>query len=161
MKHSEKSVLVTQIMVRVCYVTLLAAVIAFPIIVFKGSDVSGGFVELEIIKGLGGKILVPFYLVVPAGYAVLISLDKLLSNVKKSKVFDSQNVTLLRIISYCCFYAALVGLVSYFVIAKIYMPMESLFILALGEGFVGLIVRVVKNVFEKAIEIKEENDLVI
>ena len=32
---------------------------------------------------------------------------------------------------------------------------------SIGEGFVGLVVRVVKNVFEKAIEIKDENDLVI
>ena len=162
MKHSEKSVIVTQVIVRVCYVLLLIGIIGLPLTVYKDSiPFMHDFAELNLLKVFGKNFIVPFYLVVPAGYAVLICLDKLLANVKQNKVFDHSSVTLLRIISYCCFYAAAVGMVSYFIIAAIRTPLESIFILSLGEGFVGLVVRVVKNVFEKAIEIKEENDLVI
>ena len=162
MKHSEKSVLLTQIIVKACYVLLLTGVIGLPLLVYKEPlSFMRSFAELNIIKFCGRNIIIPFYLVVPAGYAVLVCLDKLLGNVKANKVFERSSVTLLRIISYCCFYAAAVGLVSYFVIAATSTPLESIFILSLGEGFVGLVVRVVKNVFEKAIEIKEENDLVI
>lgn len=162
MKHSEKSVLLTQFIVRTCYVLLLLAVIALPVIVFKDSlTFMRGFAELNILKAFGKKIIIPFYLVVPAGYAALVCLDKLLVNVRNGRVFEKHSVTLLRVLSYCCFYAAAVGLVSFFVVAKINMPLESILILSIGEGFVGLVVRVVKNVFEKAIEIKDENDLVI
>ncbi|MBQ7596326.1 MAG: DUF2975 domain-containing protein [Clostridia bacterium] len=161
MKHSEKSVLLTQIIVRACYVLLFLAAIALTVMVFKGQVFRRSFAEINLLISFGKKVLIPFYLVVPAGYAALICLDKLLANVKQNKVFERSSVTLLRIISYCCFYAAAVGLVSYFVIAATSTPLESIFILSLGEGFVGLVVRVVKNVFEKAIEIKEENDLVI
>ncbi len=161
MKHSEKSVLLTQIIVRACYVLLFLAAIALTVMVFKGQVFRRSFAEINLLISFGKKVLIPFYLVVPAGYAALICLDKLLANVKQNKVFERSSVTLLRILSYCCFYAAAVGLVSYFVIAAISTPLESIFILSLGEGFVGLVVRVVKNVFEKAIEIKEEYDLVI
>jgi hypothetical protein len=161
MKHSEKSVLLTQIIVRACYVLLFLAAIALTVMVFKGQVFRRSFAEINLLIAFGKKVLIPFYLVVPAGYAALICLDKLLANVKQNKVFERSSVTLLRILSYCCFYAAAVGIVSYFVIAATSTPLESIFILSLGEGFVGLVVRVVKNVFEKAIEIKEENDLVI
>ncbi len=161
MKHSEKSVLLTQIIVRACYVLLFLAAIALTVMVFKGQVFRRSFAEINLLVSFGKKVLIPFYLVVPAGYAALICLDKLLANVKQNKVFERSSVTLLRILSYCCFYAAAVGIVSYFVIAATSTPLESIFILSLGEGFVGLVVRVVKNVFEKAIEIKEENDLVI
>ena len=94
---------------------------------------------------------------------IKVCIDKLLINIRNEKIFDNKNVKLLRIISWSCFYAALVGVISYTVIAVIDNPrlFVSFIILAAGEAFMGLIVRVVKNVFEAAIKLKDENDLTI
>jgi len=98
---------------------------------------------------------------VPAGYVALFCLDRILTNIKKDVVFDERNIKLLNIITLCCLFAAVVGLVSYVIIAVIYKSIETVILLALGEGFMALVVRVVRNVFKKAIEIKEENDLTV
>lgn len=157
MWNKEKSVLLTQAIVRICYVLLGAAVIALPVLFFYFGKSEAFFSEF------GKAVIFPFYAVVPAGYIALICIDKLLINIRNEKIFDNKNVKLLRIISWSCFYAALVGVISYAVIAVIYNPrlFVSFIILAAGEAFMGLIVRVVKNVFEAAIKLKDENDLTI
>lgn len=86
--------------------------------------------------------------------AALISLDRLLRNIMKEEVFIPANVKLLRIISWSCFAAAVLMLVC----AGYY----TLFLaVAVAAGFMGLILRVVKNVIEEAVVIKEENDYTI
>jgi hypothetical protein len=159
MWNKEKSVLLTQAIVRICYVTLAVALVALPIFLhYKSTN------TINMIDGFIGFILIPFYFVAPAGYVALISIDKILINMKKEVVFDYKNVKLLRILSWCCFYATLVGVVSYLVVfAMTHNPviLFAYLILAAGELFVGLVVRVVKNIFESAIEIKDENDLTI
>jgi len=158
MKYTDKTAGVTQVCVKVCYFLLAASVAAFPLLMQAQEDDWYYFV---MIAGHGRYLIVPFYLVVPAGYAALICLDKILSNLKKDCVFDSRNVQLLNRITGCCLYAAAVGLVSYIIIAVIYKSIETVFLLAAGEAFMALVVRVVRNVFKKAIEIKEENDLTV
>ena len=80
--------------------------------------------------------------------------DVLLRNIRKGQPFVTQNVTMLRIISYCCFAEVLV-----FVYLAVLKPFAIIVLVACG--FMGLILRVVKNVFEQAIEIREENDFTI
>lgn len=155
MLNKNKSVRITHFIVRVCYALLAAAAVVLPIIL------NNGFYEFDILGEIKSYIIGPFYAVVPAGYIALICLDKLLINIRKEIVFDSKNVTLLRIISWACFYAGLVGLLSFVIILIMDFMFETLFVLAIGEMFMGLVVRVVKNVFEAAIEIKEENELTI
>ena len=81
-------------------------------------------------------------------------MHRLLRNLRRERVFEQENVTLLRAISWLCIAVGVVTLVSGFYYT-------SFFLVAAAAAFCGLIVRVVKNVFEQAIEIKTENDYTI
>ena len=85
---------------------------------------------------------------------LLRSMWQLLQALQQGSVFVSENVMLLKRISTCCFAACLCFL---FFCWKIYM----LLIPALAAGFVGLVVRIVKNVFEQAIPMKDELDFTV
>ncbi|MDR0570408.1 MAG: DUF2975 domain-containing protein [Clostridiales Family XIII bacterium] len=94
---------------------------------------------------------------VAAALFALWLLDRLLRNIRGGEVFVRGNVAALRGISWCCFAeAALLALAAF---------LSSVFflfcLLALMAGFVGIILRVVKNVIEAAVLLKEENDLTI
>ncbi len=94
-----------------------------------------------------------YFLAVPAATA-LAGLWKLLANIEKNKVFVEYNVKILRILSWWCFLAAIICIVSsiwYF----------SFLIVGAAAGFVGILLRVVKNVFARAVDIKAENDYTI
>ena len=107
----------------------------------------------------GDASLVPLYVAVtwfsavPAA-VVLWRLHLLLASIGRGDVFCAQNARSLRIISWCCIAAGLVYLAGGAWDAY-------LLILAAAAGFVGLILRVLKNVFEEAVRIKEENDYTI
>jgi len=79
---------------------------------------------------------------------------KLLFNIKKDKIFISENVKYLRVISWCCFAVALIT----FVAGIFYIPF---LLVAAAAAFVGLMLRIVKNVMQNAVEINEENELTI
>ena len=64
----------------------------------------------------------------------------LLRNISEGEVFIPENVSILRLLSWCCIAAGLVRLFS----ALYYMPF---LIVSAAAAFVGLILRVVKNVF--------------
>lgn len=153
--YNNHSVKLTHFFVRLCYVLLTAAAIALPFLLYKG------LYDFEILSQIKSYIIGPFYCVVPAGYLALACLDKLLVNIKKEKVFDSANIKLLRMISNACFFAGIIGLLSFIFIMVEDFMFETMLVLGLGELFMGLVVRVVKNVFESAIAIKNENDLTI
>lgn len=155
MYKNDKSVRLTHFAVRFCYVMLTLAAVTLPYLL------TSGFFHFEILTQIKDYVIGPFYAVVPAGYVALFCLDRLLGNIRKSRVFDVQNVKLLRLISIACAYAGLVGLISFVVIMLKDFMFETMAVLSAGEFFVALIVNVVKNVFEKAIEIKEENDLTV
>ncbi len=155
---SMKSASLTHIVIRVCYVLLAVSVILFPILM-RAQD--GDRFYFVMIAQHGRYLIYPFYAVVPAGYAALICLDKILVNIKKNIVFDKSNVALLKKITLCCIFAFSVGIASYIIIALIYKSIETVILLAFGEAFMALVVRVVSDVMQKAIEIKEDNDLVV
>ena len=90
---------------------------------------------------------------VPA-FIALIQLAKMLKNIALDRVFVPQNVAALRVISWCCFAVSLVFLCFFF-----YYVLGI--ILAILAAFAGLVLRVVKNVFTQAVEIKAENDLTV
>lgn len=155
MFKKDKSILVTQSIIRFCYLLLAVVSVSLPFLL------SNGFFHFEILSQIKSYIIGPFYAVVPAGYVALICLDKLLINIKKEIVFDSKNTKLLNLISIACVYAGLVGLASFiFILIRDFM-FETMLVLSCGEFFMALVVRVVKNVFDAAIELKEENDLTI
>lgn len=156
--YKDKTAGLTQFVVRLCYFLLAASVIAFPVLM-RAKE--GDWYYFVMIAVHGKYLIYPFYAVVPAGYIALISLSKILTNLKNDTVFDEKNVRLLNIITACCLFASAVGLVSFIVIAVIYKSIETVFLLSMGEAFMALVVRVVRNVLKKAIDIKEDNDLVV
>lgn len=79
---------------------------------------------------------------------------RLLRLVQKGQVFTAVSISSLRGISWCCVFAGLL-----FVLLGWYFPLS----LAVGfvAVFVGLCLRVMKNVIEEATVIKSENDLTV
>lgn len=81
-------------------------------------------------------------------------LFSLLLQVRKEAVFTSRAVSLIRGVSWCC-----LGLCVPFGILGIYFQLS--WIVCLMAVFLGLCLRVCKNAFEVATEIKQENDLTV
>ena len=90
---------------------------------------------------------------VPA-WLTLWSLRQLLRNLRLGVVFTEENVRLLRRVSWCCAIAAAVTALN----ALYYLPF---LFLAVAEGFMALIVRIVKNAFQEAAAMRSELDLTI
>ncbi|MDD4699388.1 MAG: DUF2975 domain-containing protein [Oscillospiraceae bacterium] len=98
--------------------------------------------------------LVAFYSCFIPAVVALILLVKLLKNIQLDKIFIKDNSRFISHISVCCFIVAVICFASGF----FYMPFFMVFIAA---WFMGIILRVIKNVFVAANEIKDENELTI
>ena len=99
-------------------------------------------------------ICVTFYLCAAPGFALLFCLHRLLKNLRRQEVFVEGNTKLLRAISWCCIAVGLVMLGGSW-----FYP--TFLVVAVASAFFGLMLRVVKNVFEQAVELKAENDYTI
>ena len=116
--------------------------------------------DISLGTGLFGSagIVIPMcislYICEIFALTALYSLHVLLGNINRNEVFIPQNTACLRRISWACMLAGC----SLFIFGL----WRFIFILAafLAVMF-GLIMRVLKNVFEKAVEIKSENDYTI
>lgn len=101
------------------------------------------------------------HIILSLGYTALaiifvanVMLMKLLFRVRVELVFTPESISLIRVISWCI---VLLGLV--FLALGYYFLVSSF--AAFACIFLGLCLRVVKNVIEKATEIKNENDFTI
>jgi len=90
---------------------------------------------------------------IPAA-VLLYSLYQLLHHIEKGQVFIAVNVEYLRKISWSSFVGAVICLAS----IPYYFPWTFV---AVAAAFMGLIVRVVKNVVAQAVELKTESELTI
>lgn len=90
---------------------------------------------------------------IPAAY-LLYNLLQLLRRIEAGQVFITDNVECLRRISWSCFAGAVVALASGFY----YLAWLFVFVAA---AFMGLIVRVVKNVVAQAVALKDEADYTV
>lgn len=151
MEHKDRSLIFSQILVKVCYAIVLACCIFAPAMVRYYSEKT---VHLPNADNVTAPLLITLYCCVPFAVCVLVCLDILLKNIGNGQPFISKNVTLLRIISYCCF-----GVSLAFVYFAVLRPFA--FAIVFAAAFFGLILRVVKNCFKKAVEIREENDATI
>ena len=117
--------------------------------VYRGWNING-----EAMQNMSTLFASCFYPCALFAYITLYSLLRLLFNIKKQEIFINANVKYLRRISWCCFAVATITLVG----GVFYIPF--LFV-AVAAAFVGLMLRVVKNVMQNAVEISEENELTI
>jgi hypothetical protein len=90
---------------------------------------------------------------VPAA-TLLALLYALLHKISSGYVFISENVTYLRYISWCCFAGAIICITSGFYYIPWFAP-------GIAAAFMGLIIRVIKNVVAEAVTLQDESDLTI
>ena len=99
-------------------------------------------------------ILAVCYICLPFALLALFSLRQLLKNIMRGDTFIADNIKQLNLLFICCAAAAVITFFSgYF-----YLPF---YIISVAAAFFSLILRVIKNVFRSAIEIKSENELTI
>lgn len=151
MWNSKKSILLS---IAVCFLVaalLLGLAVAFPWLRdWYFLSVHGKLPE----KGAIPAVTICFYLcLVPATWA-LYELIRMLFRIRKDNPFCTENVKALRHISWACALAAVLCIIG----AVWYLP---LILIAVAAGFMAMILRVVKNVMEKAVALREENDLTV
>lgn len=88
------------------------------------------------------------------GWITLWMLWKLLGNMSSGRVFVSANVRAMRTVSWCCAAVAVVCALS----TLYYLPF---LVAAMAAAFMALIVRIVKNAFQSALEMKNELDYTV
>lgn len=147
--NKDKSIKLSLICVYVFAVILLVMDVMAP---FWASWFSREYV---FVKHSGVYMLFTVYLGSIAAWICLWLLRKLLMNIRKGNVFVQENVQNMRRISWCCGIAAAICLISSFLY---YLP---IIVIAISAAFMMLIVRIVKNAFQQAIEMKSELDLTI
>ena len=101
-----------------------------------------------------GRISAAFYCCAGPAAVLHWSLDRLLAGLSRGEVFTAGNIALLRRCSWCCMAVAAVCLLFTWA----FFPF---LLVSAAAAFIGLILRVVKNVFQQALAIKEENDYTI
>jgi len=150
MWNSNKSLKLSAIFTKV--VMMLVIVFAFSLPMLLAKTIPDEFLIIDSDEI--GYMLPVVYISCVLAFIALFSLNQLLSNIKKEMVFIKKNVQILRRISWCCLIVALL-----FLLGSLFSVVFLL--MSLMAGFVGLILRVVKNVFQTAVEIKAENDFTI
>ncbi len=99
-------------------------------------------------------VKIMLYLILIPAFAADVSLISLLRIVDRGEVFTASSVNLLRVISYCCFSEVVLftAISKYFILGLV---------VAFAALFLGIVLRVVKNVIEEAVTIKAENDFTV
>jgi hypothetical protein len=149
MWNGEKSVTLTKFCIVLFFGLLIAAVVTAPWLTrwFVNFSQAG-------LEGKAAYFMATIYAgAFPAAY-LLYSLFVLLRRIDAGQVFVDENVELLRRISWSCFLGAVIALVSVFYY-------NSWLFVAVAAAFMGLIVRVLKNVFAQAVELKNESDYTV
>lgn len=144
----KKSLVLSLWTVRILIVALFAVMIALPHLITEYLDYAGR------PDSLLAPTLVALYLVAVIALVVLFSLQRLLYNIKLDEVFTPENVRILRLLSWCCFAVAVI-------FALLGIAYLFSLLIAAAAVFIALILRVLKNVFSIAVELKAENDYTI
>lgn len=147
MWNHDRSLLLSLFAVRIFFIAWLIAFIG-------GYYIVEAYVSYLNQKELFLAVLLPAYGCLIFGFFILIHLHRLLTHIKDNQVFCTSNVQDLRKISWLCIIIALISLIA----VLWYLPF---FIVSVAFAFIGLIVRIIKNIIAEAIIIKEENDYTI
>ena len=146
--NKDKSIKLSLICVYVFAALLLVLDVMAP---FWASWVSREYVY---VRHSGVYMLFAVYTGSAAAWICLWYLRKLLLNIQKGNVFVQENVQSMRRISWCCGAAAVISFLS----SMCYLPV---IVITVSAAFMMLIVRIVKNAFQQAIDMKSELDLTI
>ena len=148
MWNGRKSISLSKLCIRLFMGLLVATVVSAPWLTLWFLDFS------RAGQGTEAFFLATIYVgCVPAVY-LLYNLFRLLDSLEAEQVFITENVERLRRISWSCFVGAGIAIVS----VIYYIPWVFL---AVSAAFMGLIVRVVKNVVAQAVALQDEVDSTI
>ena len=137
------------------FVTCIAGAFVMPTLSEMLINTKDNIGNRDNITALGRVfVLVLAYLILADVVCADVLLFILLLRVRKGLVFTRKSTELVRGISWCC-----IGLMLLFGLLGIYFQLA--FIVAFAAMFLGLCLRVVKNVLEEASDIKMENDLTV
>ena len=148
MKAHTKSARLTLCLTFLILIAVMAAAVTLPWLTDWYIRKTGRDEDLRTV------IMTVCYICLPAALAALYSLIRLLKNILVGEIFIQGNVLHLRLLSWYCGAVSLITLAAgYF-----YLPF---YLVGLAAIFFTLILRVIKNVFAAAIEIKTENELTV
>ena len=150
MWNRDRSIILSLVATRVLAVLAFALAVVLPFLIKYGF-----FAARAGIAAADAIYLLPIYygFLIPA-FVALFALDRMLLDVRKAQVFTAANVSRLRRISWCCFVAAFILLVSSLVSV-------TFFVLAVLAAFIGLILRAMKNLFAAAVDLQDESNYTI
>ena len=149
------SVGLSLVMTVIFFAVIVAGAIIMPTLVEMLIDTPDNIGSRDQINDFGRSlVLVVSYLVLAVAAVADVFLFLLLRRVRAGEVFTGRSVALIRGVSWCCIlFGLLFAVLGYY------------FQLALAVGFaalfLGVCLRVVKNVVEQAVELKQENDLTV
>ena len=143
------------------YLALVGIGIIAAVIPFFSKFLLDVFFVVEISEIGRIMFIIFFYIALIPVTAADVLLIRLLGNVRRSEIFTASAVSKLRCISWCCFAECLIlmgGGIGFF--QSFGFP-RTFLIFAFAAAFLGIVLRVVKNVIEEAVAIKSENDYTI
>ena len=149
--NSEKSLFLSRCLTIATLILGIVSLFCIPVITEWYDAISGALNNEEPIHVVLNVVL---YLSAILAIVALWQLLIMLNRFAKQEVFIKENAACLRLIAWCCFGVAAVWLALTF---WRFMAFFVAFIMA----FAGLLVRVMKNMLEAAIELREENDFTI
>lgn len=145
---SNKSIIVSIWVVRLLILFLFFSAFFIPMLGKLYSQLAGNGTDISV------QISVSLYCLLLPALGTLSALHMLLINIRKGNMFVPQNIKYLTII---CIGVFLVG-----IICSVVSFVSWVFaFIAVAFLFVGLILLVLRNVFNNAVNIKEENDFTI
>jgi len=149
MWNDNKSLVLSKVCVVIFMVLLVVCAILAPRLVVRLMSMSA----IADSAGLSLFLYTIYSGCIPAA-GLLISLHLLLRRISDGAVFVRENIVYLRYMSWCCFAGAGLCLIS----ALYYLPWATI---GIAAAFMGLVVRVIKNVFAKAISLQDDAELTI
>lgn len=153
--NGKLSTTISLILTILLFVSLVFLTYWLPDVVQSMIDMNDNFGNRANISEQGRLfVLIDTYVMVAIAFAAVVLLFFLLRTVLKGQVFGKTTTRLLSFISLCCFVEGILFLllIAYFQLA---------FGVAIAAFFLGLCLRVVKNVIDEATRIKSENDFTI
>lgn len=154
---SKASVILSLVLSNAFSAILLGIAVIMPMQASKSTP-AGQFLKTVLYDSLGEEYIAWFlvwgYIVLGLAIACCIAVTLLLLRVQKGLVFTPKSVSYIRFVSWMC-----VLLAAVIFIGQFFHP--AAFIVTLAMAFLGICLRVVKNVIEAATEIKNENDLTV
>ena len=138
---------------KVCVIVFMALLLTCAVL---ASWIVNRLNSLSIAARAAGRtlFLITLYVGCVPAAALLICLYVLLHRISAQRVFVGENTECLRHISWCCFAGAIICIVS----ALYYIPWLAV---GVAAAFMGLIVRVIKNVVAKAVSLQDDADFTI